>query len=70
MTNLLNELQFVFVPFVNPDGYEVCVYTYHESVVDAISPPVHLGWRSSVEKESQSELRLILPGGGPQQKLQ
>ena len=26
VTNLLNELEFVIVPFVNPDGYEV-IYT-------------------------------------------
>ena len=27
VTNLLNELEFVIVPFVNPDGYEVSKYS-------------------------------------------
>lgn len=25
VTNLLKELEFIFIPFVNPDGYEVSV---------------------------------------------
>ena len=27
VTNLLKELEFIFVPFVNPDGYEVYKYS-------------------------------------------
>ena len=43
VTNLLKEVEFIFVPFVNPDGYEVCnIVTHTTDAINVFYYTVHL----------------------------